>query len=174
MKKFQAIMWVVATVCLAIGGFMGYSDGSSYITWFGIKLSEGGFIFMIIVFVIIDISVLINAFSKDKFIAEMDEKAQETETVASDLSAPCTVSLTRPSKMTGWATGVRVFLNGVEQEKLRNGETVRMETVFSKNKLSVRYNNADEMVRSVNFDAQAGGHVRIELQYVKGELTVIN
>ena len=153
-------MWVLVTVILAFVGLASYSSGSHYITWFGIKLSESGFIFMIIAFVIIDVFVLIKAFSKDKFVEEMADKAQETETMAGDLPVPCTVSLTRPGNILGCAMSVHVFLNGVEQEKLKNGKTVVMQTPFAKNELTVRY-NADETVSTLNFDAQPGGHVRI-------------
>jgi hypothetical protein len=68
---------------------------------------------------------------------------------------------------------VHVFLNGVEQEQLKNGRTVVMQTLFSKNELTVRY-SADDAVRTLNFDAYAGGNVRIKLKYLGGKLTVEN
>ena len=36
MKKTYAILGIIVTIIIAIIGFSGYSDGSHYMTWFGI------------------------------------------------------------------------------------------------------------------------------------------
>jgi len=173
MKKFQAILWTLATIIIAIAGFAGYSDGSHYMTWFGIELSKNGFIGLILVFVVIDFFTLKNAFGKDKFVEEMKDKAMETVSVSGEMDIPCTVLLTRPGSILGAAMGVRVFLNGVEQEVLKNGKTVEMQTRLIQNELVAR-SNADDKVYTIPFDAQPGGNVHITFNYNKGQLTIDN
>ena len=171
MKKFQAILFTLVTVVIAIVGFSGYSDGSHYIEWFGIELSKNWFLIFILVFAVIDFFTLKSAFGKDKFIEEMKDKALQTGSLASEMENPCTISLTRPGNILGAAMGVRVFLNSVEQEVLKNGSTIFMKTELIHNELTVRY-NADDAVRSINFDATPGGNVNITLKYVGAKLII--
>jgi len=171
MKKFQAILFTLVTVIIAIIGFSGYSDGSHYIEWFGIELSKNGFIILILVFAVIDFFTLKSAFGKDKFVEEMNDKALQTAPLASEMENPCTVYLTRTGNLIGAAMGVRVFLNAVEQQVLKNGSTVIMKTELTHNELTVRY-NADDTVRSINFDATPGGNVYITLKYIGGKLFI--
>ncbi|MDR2775312.1 MAG: hypothetical protein LBC19_11335 [Tannerella sp.] len=172
MKKFQAIAWALFTVVIAIIGFSGYSAGTHYMTWFGIELSENGFILLIIAFAVSDIFVLKNAFAaNDKFGEEMKNKAVETVNEANKMEIPCTVTLTRLSNLIGAAMGVRVFLNGTDQGVLKNGKTIVMQTWLIENELIVRY-NADDSVHSAKFNAAPGGNVYITLKYVGGQLLV--
>ncbi|MDR0699015.1 MAG: hypothetical protein LBG28_07340 [Tannerella sp.] len=171
MKKFNAIAWALFTVFIAIVGFSGYNDGTHYMTWFGIELSETGFLLLIVVFSISDIFVLKNAFGKDKFIDEMKDKAAETFNKTNEMEIPCTVTLTRPGNIFGIAMGVRVFLNGIDQGILKNEETIILQTWLILNELIVRF-NADDVVSSAKFNAAPGGNVHIILNYIKKELIV--
>lgn len=172
MKKTQAILTTLFTVLIAVVGFSGYSDGSHYISYFGIRLSQGAFMVLVAVFVAIDVFALKSAFSKDKAAEELQSKAQAKAHDAPLLEgAPCAVSLTRLPSAIGAAVGIRVFLNGEEQELLKNGKTIRMQTNLAENELMVRY-NADSMTRTVAFGAKPGGQVRITLKYTGGVLAV--
>ncbi|MDR1221956.1 MAG: hypothetical protein LBL07_03635 [Tannerella sp.] len=176
MRKFQAIAWALFTVFIAIIGFSGYSDGSSYMEWFGMKLSETEFLWLIVAFVVSDIFVLVAAFRKsgfaeDKFVENMKMNAEQIAAESTELEAPCAVLLKRTSNLIGAALGVRVFLNGVEQGVLKNGNMIMMQTVLDHNELTVRYNGNDS-VRTLNFDAKSGGYVRIKLKYIKVQLTI--
>ncbi len=101
----------------------------------------------------------------------MNEKAKDITSKVSEMELPCKVSLTRPGNLIGAAMGVRVFLNSVEQEVLKNGKTIIMHTGSVQNELTVRY-NADDMVRSIQFEATSGGSVQIKLKYSGGVLTI--
>jgi hypothetical protein len=171
MKKIQAILWALCTIVIAITGLSAYNDGTHYMTWFGIELSKNGFLLLIVAFAISDIFVLKNAFGKDKFMDEMKDKTAETVSKSNEMEIPCTVTLTRPCNLPDMAMGVHVFLNGVEQEVLKDGETVIMQTWLIVNELTVRF-NADDVVRSAKFNAISGGNVHIILNYSKRELIV--
>lgn len=172
MKKTQAILTTLFTIVLTIVGFSGYSDGSLYISYFGIRLSQGAFMALVGVFVVIDIFTLKSAFKKDKTADELQSKAQNKAQHAPLLEgAPCTVSLTRLPSAIGAAMGVRVFLNGAEQELLKNGKTIRMQTKLAENELMVHY-KADNTTRTLPFQAKAGAQVRITLKYTGGVLAL--
>lgn len=172
MKKSQAIFSILFTIALAVLGFSGYSDGSRYITYLGIRLSQAMFTVLIGVFVVIDIFALKSAFGKDKAAEELQSEAQTKAYDAPRLEgAPCGISLTRLPGAIGAAMGVRVFLNGVEKELLKNGKTIQMQTYLAENELMVRY-NADNATRTIAFQAKPGGQVRITLNYMKGVLAV--
>lgn len=172
MRKFTAVLGIVVTLALAFIGFSGYSSGSYSMVFWGIELSRAGFLALILAFVAYDIFAIKGAFGKDKVVEKMSVASQEKAREAEKLEgAPCTVSLTRFSGAMGAAMGVRVFLNGVEQETLRNGRTVLMQTELARNELAVSY-NADNTTRSITFDAKPGGNVRITLKYVGAVLTI--
>ncbi|MDR2653137.1 MAG: hypothetical protein LBC68_12660 [Prevotellaceae bacterium] len=106
--------------------------------------------------------------------SDIQKAEEESLTNESDkIENPCTVSLTRKKSIIGCAMGVRVFLNGAEQEVLKNGKTIVMQTELSHNILVVRY-NADDKTSTVKFDAIPGGNVNITLQYLNAKLTIEN
>lgn len=172
MNKATAVISCIFTAVLAVVGLSGYSAGTHYITWFGIRLSQGGFLILIGVFIVWDILALKKAFGADRQTQEAQSEALARAESAQPLEgAPCTVYLTRLSSVAGSAMGVRVFLNGREQEVLRNGKTVMMQTSLQQNELTLRY-NAGGTVRTLSFDAQAGGSVHVILNYNRGLLTL--
>jgi len=67
--------------------------------------------------------------------------------------------------------GVRVFLNGKEQEVLNNGKTIVMQTHRSVNILAVSY-SADDTTKTIKFEATPGGNVRITLKYTGAKLII--
>lgn len=168
--KTRAILSVLFTIFIAIVGFSNYSSGSGYMTFFGIELSSGMFFLLIAVFVIFDIISIVNAFKADKQIQE--EVAQDVQAFSEDkeaLEAPCSVSITRLSSMLGAANKVNAVLNGVEVGTLKNGQTLETTTSFRQNKLLMVFTN-DNQTRSLEFEAESNGHVRITLNYAKGLL----
>lgn len=172
MRKFYAIIQAIATIFIAIVGFQGYSDGSHVMTWLGIRLSETGFMVLLLALVVFDIFSLKSAFGADKAAEKAQEESLNKAREATPLTGePCEVTLTRLSSAIGSAMGVRVYLNGQEQEVLKNGKTVRMSTQLAENELTVRY-NADGGSRSINFTAEPGGQVRITLKYTGAVLTI--
>ena len=60
----SSIIGIVITVIIAIVGISTYSSGRGYMTFFGIKLSPGGFAALIGAFVVWDIVSIINAKKK--------------------------------------------------------------------------------------------------------------
>lgn len=172
MKKVYAIIGCIFTVVIAVAGLSGYSAGTHYMTWFGIKLSQGGFLAVVALFVALDIISLKNAFGAEKRTQEMQREAQTRAADAPALEgAPCTVYLTRLPSAAGAAVGVRVFLNGAEQEVLKNGKTIAMQTSLAQNELMVMY-TGDVPARTLQFEAEAGGEMRITLKYMGAVLTV--
>lgn len=172
MKKTYAILGLIVTIIIAVIGFSGYSDGSRYMTWFGIELSQTGFLVLVLAFAVFDIFSLKSAFGADKAAEKQQSEALDKAKDAAPLTGePCEVALTRLPSALGCAMGVRVYLNGQEQEVLKNGQTVRMTTPLAENGLTVRY-NADGVSRSINFTAEPGGHVRITLKYTGAVLTI--
>jgi len=164
MRKFWAVLGVAVTVVIAVVGFSGYASGEYSMAWLGIELSQGGFFVLVLAFAVFDIFALKGAFGAEKAVEKMREEALERTRDAERLDDPCKVYLTRFSAAVGAAMGVRVFLNGVEQPVLKSGKTIEMTTELVKNELMVRY-NADNVTRSIQFDAKPGGSVRITLKY---------
>jgi hypothetical protein len=89
---------------------------------------------------------------------------------SSKIESPCTVSLTRTRNIVGCVVKVRVFLNGVEQEVLKNGKTVVMQTYLSQNILTIC--SADDVTRSIRFEATPEGNVNCTFKYVGVTLTI--
>lgn len=172
MRKAYAIFGCVATVIIAAVGLSGYSAGTRYITWFGIQLSQGGFIALLFGFAVLDFFAVKKAFGADMKVEEAQSAALARAKDAERLEGePCRVTLTRLPSAIGSAMGVRVFLNGVEQETLRNGKTIVMQTGLAKNELQVLY-NADGAGRTLQFDAEPGGSLRVTLKYTGAVLTL--
>ena len=177
MKKTWAVLGCIATVLIAVVGFSTYSNGSGYMTWFGIKLSQTGFTILVIAFAVFDFFNVKSAFGAQKkeeqAQEEMRVRAAEREKNSTPLSSPCKVALTRKSSMVGAAMGVDVYLNGVNEGVLKNGQTVMMSTTVSENELSLHY-RADGTRKSVEFTAEPGGEVCYELKYTGAVLTRIH
>lgn len=174
MKKTWAILGCVVTVILAVVGFSTYADNSGYMTWFGIRLSQTAFTILILAFAVLDFFNVKSAFGakkkEEQAQEEMQVRAAERSKNAESLSSPCEVEITRKSSMLGAAMGVDVYLNGVSEGVLKNGQTVCMRTTVSENELSLHY-RADGTRRSVEFTAEAGGKVCYELKYTGAVLT---
>ena len=174
MRKFTAILGCIATLVIAVVGFSMYSDHSGVITWFGIELSQTGFLFLILAFVVIDFFNVRSAFGEQKKIEQAQEEAQaraaERTKNTEPLGTPCAVEITRKSSMLGAAMGVDVYLNGESQGVLKNGQTVYMQTSVAENELSIHY-RADGTRKSVEFTATPGGRVCYELKYTGAVLT---
>lgn len=98
---------------------------------------------------------------------------QPTFTPAETLEKPCIIQLTRTKNFVGGGVGVRVFLNGIEQEKLGNGETVAMQTDQVKNELYIQQGK-NRPVAIRRFDATEEGDIRIEFSYFLGYMKIMD
>ena len=177
MSKFTAILGVIATILIAVVGISTYSDGSGYMTWFGIELSQTGFYILIAAFAVFDFFAVKSAFGAQKKEEQrqtaVKEQVSEQNANAEKLDSPCNVTLTRLKSVVGCAMGVQVYLNGDYQDVVKNGQSVTMRTELKYNVLSVHY-NADSAARSIEFEARPGDDVQIELKYTGAVLTVVS
>ena len=174
-----AIIRCVAMIFIAAAGLSSYTDGSHYMTWFGIPLSQGGFAILMCVFLFFNIRSIMSAFKIDKALEEakkqneaslyeVRERAIKMEKLDGE---PCVVSLTRPSKAREANMGVRVFLNGWEQGVLKNGGTLSMRTSYFKNELAAWY-QSNNSLHTCEFMAHSGGNIALSLQYDKAEFSI--
>jgi len=111
-----------------------------------------------------------NRFSK---IEESAQPAFAQPAPAKTLAQPCTINLRRPSNFIGGGVSIRVFLNGVEQEKLKNASTVVMTTDLDKNVLYLQQGKKTP-VAARRFDATAGGEIRIEYSHINGAMKILD
>ncbi len=163
-KKFSAIVWCLLTVVIAMQGFSGYSSGEYVMEWLGIRLSKGGFTILILVFLVIDILTLINAFTSDKRMATQQQQKKEEfqQTIQNEqLAAPCLIMLHRPSNILGAAIGLKVFLNYEDLGVLKNGKTIQFYTHFKYNVLTGESNNNGPVREPFQFEAIPGGTLYI-------------
>ncbi len=170
--KTRAILSTLFTIVLAIIGFSQYSSGYGYMTFFGIELSRGVFFVLIGAFIVFDIIAFVNASKTEEQIEEQVSQDEETFSTAEELSDPCSVSLTRNKNLMGAAIKSTVYLNGNQLGQLKNGQTLEFETKSKNNKLMI-VNNKDNMSRAIEFEAEPGGEVNINFNYVKGELSIV-
>lgn len=98
---------------------------------------------------------------------------QPVSTPVETLEKPCTIHLTRTTNFVGGGVGVRVFLNGIEQEKLGNGQTIAMQTDHAKNELYIQQGK-NRPVAIRRFDATAEGDIRIEFSYFLGYMKIMD
>ena len=76
------------------------------------------------------------------------------------LTEPCNIHLKRTAQFIGGGSAIRVFLNGVEQEKIGNGKTITMQTDRLNNELYLQWGKTVLSIR--RFDAMSGGDIHIE------------
>jgi len=87
------------------------------------------------------------------------------------LSQPCTISLKRSWNYVGGAIKSKVYLNGIEQEKLGNGNTILLTTDRDKNMLHIQTGKKVISVR--RFDATAGGEIRIDYSMFSSYIKIV-
>jgi len=108
--------------------------------------------------------------------ATIEESAQPPETQRAPvetLAKPCFIYIRRPWNYIGGGVGIRVFLNGVEQEKLRNGETLALQTDRNKNELYLQYGK--KMPIAIRrFDATAGSEIYMEYSHFNGYVNIMS
>lgn len=174
MRKTSAVISLVCTIIIILSGIIVYSEGGD-VDWFGITISPGVFVGIVVVFVIYDIYAMKSAFSAEKKIAASETAIQartmEKNAIDGALSAPCTVTFTRIACTYGCATGIQVYLNGTPMTVVKNGETISMTTFVKHNELGVHY-NANNSSRSIQFVAVPGGIVHIDLKFIGAKLSV--
>ena len=93
----------------------------------------------------------------------IEESAQPANTqpdYAETLDEPCAIYLHRISQLSGAGAKMRVFLNGVEQEKISNGKTNLIQTDRVKNELYLLWGKT--VLAICRFDAIAGAYFLIE------------
>ena len=110
-----------------------------------------------------------NQFSK---IEESAQPAKVQPATVKTLAEPCIIHLTRTGNFVGGGVKLRVFLNGVEQEKLGNAQTITMQTDRDKNELYIQQGKKRAIVVR-RFDATAGGDIHIEFSYFLGYMKIM-
>ena len=108
--------------------------------------------------------------------ATIEESAQPAETQPAPvetLTKPCFIYIKRPWNYIGGGVGVRVFLNGTEQEKLRNGETLPLQTDRNKNELYLQYGKKKPIAMR-RFDATAGSEIYMEYSHFNGYVNIMS
>lgn len=88
------------------------------------------------------------------------------------LTEPCIIHLKRNANFFGGGAKIKVFLNGVEQEKIGNGETIVMQTDRVKNELFLQWNKTALSIR--RFEATAGGDIHIEYSNMIAYMKIID
>jgi hypothetical protein len=171
MNKLRSIVWCLVTVILAMVGISGYSSGEYTMTFFGIHLSKGGFIVLIIVFLITDVLALYNAFTSDKRKDEEQQKKLEEfhQNVQNEqLPAPCLVYVTRESKVLGAAIAFNVYLNYMKAGVLKNGQTIQFYASLKNNVLTGDSSNG-QVREPFCFEAAPGGTLYINYNSTKNQ-----
>jgi hypothetical protein len=109
----------------------------------------------------------------DKFgaVEESGQAATDADEVNRTLDEPCTVRLHREARFSGAAASLRVYLNGVEQEKLGNGKTVEMKTDRLKNRVTIKWRKSN--MGYFRFDAIPGGEIQINYSAATTNFTIM-
>jgi hypothetical protein len=106
-------------------------------------------------------------------IEESDQPAAvQSAAPVETLTEPCTIHLRRTSNFVGGGVSLRVFLNGVEQEKLANAQTIAIQTDRVRNELYIQQGKKNP-VTIRRFDATAGGDISIEFSYFSGYMQIV-
>jgi hypothetical protein len=92
-------------------------------------------------------------------IEESEQPAVDADEVSRTLATPCVIRLYREARYSGGAVDLNVYLNGVEQKKLGNGETIEMTTDCLKNAIAIKWRKSD--MGYFRFDAVSGGEIQI-------------
>ncbi|MDR2148372.1 MAG: hypothetical protein LBE91_18170 [Tannerella sp.] len=109
-----------------------------------------------------------------KFITMEESAEPPTVQPAPDeaLTEPCIIHLRRSSNFISGGAKLSVFLNGVEQQKIGNGQTVMLQTDRLKNELYIIYGK--KLPYAVRrFDATAGGDIHIDFSIFLGNLKIV-
>ncbi len=105
----------------------------------------------------------------------IEESAQSADiqlASAATLTEPCVIHLKRNANFFGGGAKIKVFLNGVEQEKIGNGETLVMQTDRVENELFLQWNKTALSIR--RFEATAGGNIHIEYSNMIAYMKIID
>jgi hypothetical protein len=97
-----------------------------------------------------------------------DQDEAKAWTEAKTMAEPCVIRLIRTTNFVGGGRKLIVFLNGVEQGKLKNGSTVVMQTDREKNAIELRLGK--NSVAYKRFDAIPGGDVSVTFSYWFGRM----
>ena len=106
-------------------------------------------------------------------IEESDQPANVQPATEETLAVPCFIYLHRSSNFVGGGVNQKVFLNGVEQpEKLRNGQTITLQTDRVNNMLYLQ--SSKKIINCVRrFEATAGGDIRIDYSHFLGYMKIV-
>jgi len=109
-----------------------------------------------------------------KFVAivESNQPPDVQLTSVETLTEPCNIHLKRTAQFVGGGSAIRVFLNGVEQEKIGNGKTITMQTDRLQNELYLQWGKTVLSIR--RFDAIQGGDIRIEYSNFLGYMKIMD
>ena len=88
------------------------------------------------------------------------------------LAEPCNIHLTRTANFIGGGALIRVFLNGVEQEKIGNGQTIMLQTDRVNNELYLQWGKKVLSIR--RFEAITGSNIHIEYSNFLAYMKVID
>jgi len=100
-----------------------------------------------------------------------DNAATAQENSTATLTEPCAIHLTRTTNFVGGGVSLQVFLNGEEQEKLKNGSTIDLQTDRVKNELLIQQGKNPVVIK--RFDATSGGDIKIEFSFFFGALKIV-
>ena len=109
-------------------------------------------------------------------IEESAQPAKVPPATVETLAAPYTIHLHRTTNFVGSALKQNVFLNGVEQpKKLRNGQTITLQTDRVKNVLYLQSNKKKKLILCVRrFDATAGGVIHIDYSHAYAYMKIMD
>jgi hypothetical protein len=92
-------------------------------------------------------------------VEESGQAAVDVDDIDKTLDEPCTVRLYREARFSGGGAALSVYLNGVEQGKVGNGEAIEMTTDRLRNKIVVKWRKSS--MGYFRFDAIPGGDIQI-------------
>jgi hypothetical protein len=92
-------------------------------------------------------------------VEESGQAAVDADEINRTIDAPCTIRLHREARFSGGGATLSVYLNGVEQGKLGNGEMIELTTDRLKNRIAIKWRKSN--MGYFRFDAIPGGEVQI-------------
>ncbi|MDR1602082.1 MAG: leucine-rich repeat domain-containing protein [Tannerella sp.] len=104
-------------------------------------------------------------------VEESRRAATDADEVNSTLDEPCTVRLYREARFSAGAANMSVYLNGVEQGKQGNGETIEMKTDRLKNRIVIKWRKT--YLCYFRFDAIPGGEIQINYSAATGNIQIM-
>jgi hypothetical protein len=104
-------------------------------------------------------------------VEESGQAAVDADEAGRTHDAPCTVHLYREARFVAGGAALSVYLNGVEQEKLGNGQMIEMTTDRLKNRIVIKWRKS--YLAYFRFDATSGGTLQINYSVATGNIKIM-